>query len=189
MGSKFLVITGNGETTRVNVEALLEDHYRGNGKDVTLLLPFQDRPSQGQVWAHQVSAELGVSTTAVAPENAVIMSLGSASLHNASNPIAAVVDMVKGEDAQAFILWDEEDGFGTAAFSAFQEASVPSYDLCMGLVELSHIERENEPQEVVTAEIPESEIKVKAKDPEVKVDLAELITKKVMEALKEAGVV
>ena len=189
MGSKFLVITGNGETTRVNAEALLEDHYRGNGKDVTLLLPFQDRPSQGQVWAHQVSAELGVSTTAVAPENAVIMSLGSASLHNASNPIAAVVDMVKGEDAQAFILWDEEDGFGTAAFSAFQEASVPSYDLCMGLVELSHIERENEPQEVVTAEIPESEIKVKAKEPEVKVDLAELITKKVMEALKEAGVV
>lgn len=189
MGSKFLVITGNGETTRVNVEALLEDHYRGNGKDVTLLLPFQDRPSQGQVWAHQVSAELGIVTTAIAPENAVIMSLGSASLHNTSNPISTVIDIIRGEDAQAFILWDEEDGFGTAAFSAFQEASVPSYDLCMGLVELSHIERENEPQAVVTEEIPESEIKVKAKEPEVKVDLAELITKKVMEALKEAGVV
>jgi hypothetical protein len=59
----------------------------------------------------------------------------------------------------------------------------------MGLVELSHIERENEPQEVVTEEIPKSEIKVKANEPKVKVDLAELITKKVMEALKEAGVV
>lgn len=192
MGSKFLVVAGNGETTRVNVEALLEDHYRGNGKDVTLLLPFQDRPSQGQVWAHQVSAELGIPTTAIAPENAVIMSLGSASLHHAQNPISTVVGMIEGEDAQAFILWDDQDGFGTAAFSAFQEASVPSYDLCMGLVELSHVERENEPQAVVTEEIPESEIKVKASEPKVKakeVDLAELITKKVMEALKEAGVV
>jgi hypothetical protein len=187
MGSKFLVVTGNGETTRVNVEALLEDHYRGNGKDVVLLLPFQDRPSQGQVWAHQVSSELGIPTTAIAPENAVIMSLGSASLHNASNPISAVVEMVKGEDVQAFLLWDDEDGFGTAAFSAFQEASVPSYDLCMGLVELSHVERDIEPQAVVTAEIPKVEIK--AEEPKATADLAELITKKVLEALKEAGVV
>jgi hypothetical protein len=59
----------------------------------------------------------------------------------------------------------------------------------MGLVELAHVERESEPQEVVTADISKPEIKVKAKEPEVKVDLAELITKKVMEALKEAGVV
>jgi hypothetical protein len=183
MGTKFLVIAGNGETTRVNVEALLEDYYRGNGKtDVVLLLPFQDRPSQGQVWAHQVSNDLGIPTTAIAPENSVIMSLGSASLHSAPNPISVVIEMVSGEDAKGFILWDEEDWFGKTLFSALQEASVPSYDLCMGLVELSHIERAVEPQEVVTAEISKPEIKVK-------VDLAELITKKVMEALKEAGVV
>jgi len=190
MGTKFLVIAGNGETTRVNVEALLEDYYRGSGKtDLVLLLPFQDRPSQGQVWAHQVSSDLGIPTTAIAPENAVIMSLGSASLHSAANPISVVSEMVSGEDAKGFLLWDEEDWFGKTVFSALQEASVPSYDLCMGLVEISHLERAVEPQEVVTAEIPEFETKVKAKEPEVKVDLAELITKKVMEALKEAGVV
>ena len=192
MGSKFLVVTGNGDTTRVNVEALLEDHYRGNGKDVVLLLPFQDRPSQGQVWAHQVSSELGIPTTAVAPENAVIMSLGSASLHSDPNPIKAVVDMTSGEAVEAFILWDDQDGFGTSAFSAFQEASVPCYDLCMGLVELSHANPAVEAPTVVTEEIPEPEIKVKAKEPEVKakeVDLVDLITKKVLEALKEAGVV
>lgn len=190
MGSKFLVIAGNGETTRVNVEALLEDHYRGNGKkDVVLLLPFQDRPSQGQVWAHQVSNELGVPTTAIAPENSIIMSLGSASLHTAKDPVSVVAEMVNGESAEAFILWDQEDGFGVSLFSTLAGASVPCYDLCMGLVELSHVERENEPQEVVTDEISEFEIKVKAKEPEVKVDLAELITKKVMEALKEAGLV
>jgi hypothetical protein len=117
------------------------------------------------------------------------MSLGSASLHSAANPIAVVSEMVSGEDARGFLLWDEEDWFGKTVFSALQEASVPSYDLCMGLVEISHLERAVEPQEVVTAEIPEFETKVKAKEPEVKVDLAGLITKKVMEALKEAGVV
>lgn len=192
MGSKFLVVAGNGETTRVNVEALLEDHYRGNGKDVVLLLPFQDRPSQGQVWAHQVSAELGIPTTAIAPENAVIMSLGSASLHSDPNPIKAVVEMVKGEDSQAFILWDDQDGFGTSAFSAFQEASVPCYDLCMGLVELSHTNTAVEAPAVVTEEISETETKVKAKEPEVKdkevdlLNIEEFLIKAVVKAVREA---
>lgn len=192
MGSKFLVVAGNGETTRVNVEALLEDHYRGNGKEVVLVLPFHDRPSQGQVWAHQVSAELGIPTTAVAPENAVIMSLGSASLHTDQNPIKAVVEMTKGEPTDVFILWDEQDGFGISAFSAFQEASVPCYDLCMGLVELSHAKEPVEASEAVTEEISIPETKVKVNESKVKakeVDLAELIAKKVIEALKEAGVV
>lgn len=185
MGTKFLVIAGNGETTRVNVEALLEDYYRGNGKtDVVLLLPFQDRPSQGQVWAHQVSNDLGVPTTAIAPENAVIMSLGSASLHTASNPVSVVSEMVSGEDAKGFLLWDEEDWFGKSVFSALQEASVPSYDLCMGLVEISLPNQAVEAPKAVAEETSKPEPKVEDKP----LDLVELITKKVMEALKEAGI-
>ena len=185
MGSKFIVVTGNGETTRVNVEALLEDYYRGKGKDFVLVLPFNGRPSQGQVWAHQVSSELEIPTTVICPENSVVMSLGSSSVHNSPDPITTTLEMVAGEDAVAFLLWNEDDSFTASAQRVFKEASLPCYDLCIGLFEVSAGKPFSEPQEVVTAEIPQVETKVKAKED----DLVELITKKVMEALKEAGVV
>lgn len=192
MGSKFVVVAGNGETTRVNVEALLEDYFRGKGKDVVLVLPFNDRPSQGQVWAHQVCGELDIPTTVICPENSVVMSLGSSSVHNSTDPIKATVEMTADEDAVALLLWNEADSFTASAAAAFKEALVPCYDLCIGLFEVSAGKPVSEPQEVVTDEIPNVETKVKDNEPKVKakeVDLAELITKKVLEALKEAGVV
>jgi hypothetical protein len=78
------------------------------------------------------------------------------------------------------------------AQAAFKEAGVPCYDLCIGLFEVSAGNLVIEPQEVVTSEIPNIETKVKANDLKVNVNaayLSELITKKVMEALKEAGLV
>ena len=192
MGSRFVVVAGNGETTRVNVEALLEDYYRGKGKDVVLVLPFTDRPSQGQIWAHQVSSELEIPTTVICPANSVVMSLGSSSVHNADDPFQATVEMTRGEDAVALLLWNPSDPVSMIAYAAFKEVGTPSYDLCIGMYEISDTITVNEPQEVVTAEISEPETKVKDNEPKVKakeVDLAELITKKVLEALKEAGVV
>jgi hypothetical protein len=192
MGSRFVVVAGNGETTRVNVEALLEDYYRGKGKDVVLVLPFTDRPSQGQIWAHQVCSELEIPTTVICPANSVVMSLGSSSVHNADDPFQATVELTRGEDAVAFLLWNPSDPVSMIAYAAFKEVGVPSYDLCIGLFEVSDTIAVNTPQRVVTEEIPKSETKVKANDLKVDVNasyLSELITKKVMEALKEAGVV
>jgi hypothetical protein len=116
------------------------------------------------------------------------MSLGSSSVHNANDPVQATVELVEGEDAVALLLWNPSDPASMVAQAAFKEAGVPCYDLCIGLFEVSAGNPVIERQEVVTNEIPESETKVKVKEPEVKVDLAELITKKVLEALKEAGV-
>jgi len=147
MGSKHLVVAGNGETTRVNVEALLEDYFRGNGKDFILLLPFKDRPSQGQVWAHQLASELDISTTVIAPEGAVLMSITSSSLVNDPDPIKATVDAVSGEWATAFMFWDEVDVFTASLHSSLKDASVPSYDLCKGLLEISAGNLPETPQE------------------------------------------
>jgi hypothetical protein len=147
MGSKHLVVAGNGETTRVNVEALLEDYFRGNGKDFILLLPFKDRPSQGQVWAHQLASELDISTTVIAPEGAVLMSITSSSLVNDPDPIKATVDAVSGEWATAFMFWDEADVFTASLHSSLKDASVPSYDLCKGLLEISAGNLPETPQE------------------------------------------
>lgn len=137
MGS-FLVVAGNGETTRVNVEALLEDYLRGVDKQgLVLLLPFLDRPSQGQIWAHQLCADAGIPTTAISKEGAVIMSLGGSSLHTSEDPVSEIASIVAGEAAKAFLLWDEKDDLTAAFQGALKGAGVPCYDLCLGLMEIS----------------------------------------------------
>jgi hypothetical protein len=182
MGSKIVVVAGNGETTRVNVEALLEDYYRGKGKDVVLVLPFNDRPSQGQVWAHQVSSELGIPTTVICPENSVVMSIGNSSVHNSANPIQEVVEMASGEDSVALLLWNDTDSFTASLAAAFKEASVPCYDLCVGLVEVSAGKPFVEPEKVVTEKIPQVETVLRTPD------LEKAITQAVLKVLKDFGI-
>ena len=187
MGSKHLVVAGNGETTRVNVEALLEDYFRGNGKDFILLLPFKDRPSQGQVWAHQLASELDISTTVIAPEGAVLMSITSSSLVNDPDPIKATVDAVSGEWATAFMFWDEADVFTASLHSSLKGASVPSYDLCKGLLEISAGNLPETPQEVSKepVEVVEAPQKTNTLPVIVSEDLSKAIGKAVAKAVTE----
>jgi hypothetical protein len=187
MGSKHLVVAGNGETTRVNVEALLEDYFRGNGKDFILLLPFKDRPSQGQVWAHQLASELDISTTVIAPEGAVLMSITSSSLVNDPDPIKATVDAVSGEWATAFMFWDEADVFTASLHSSLKDASVPSYDLCKGLLEISAGNLPETPQEAPKepVEVVEAPQETNTLPVIVSEDLSKAIGKAVAKAVTE----
>jgi hypothetical protein len=187
MGLKHLVVAGNGETTRVNVEALLEDYFRGNGKDFILLLPFKDRPSQGQVWAHQLASELDISTTVIAPEGAVLMSITSSSLVNDPDPIKATVDAVSGEWATAFMFWDEADVFTASLHSSLKDASVPSYDLCKGLLEISAGNLPETPQEAPKepVEVVEAPQETHTLPVIVSEDLSKAIGKAVAKAVTE----
>jgi hypothetical protein len=137
MGSKFIVVVGDGETTRNNVEALFEDFFYKKSKDYILLLPFIGRPSQGQVLAHQVFQELGMQTTALAPDEAMIFNLGSASLNTVNDPISAAIEAVKGEEAYVFALVTED---GQIDLTGFTEAQVPCYNLCRGLMAINAVE-------------------------------------------------
>lgn len=186
MGSKNLIIAGNGETTRVNVEALLEDYFRGNGKEFILFLPFKDRPSQGQVWAHQLASEMDIPTTVVAPEGAILMSISSSSLVTSPDPIKAVVETTSGEWTNAFLLWDEQDIFTATLLSTLKEASVPSYDLCKGLLEVSAGSTPVEaPEALETVIEPEEEPQAKELNLE-ELDIEEFLTKAVSKAIREA---
>lgn len=188
MGSKNLIIAGNGETTRVNVEALLEDYFRGNGKEFILFLPFKDRPSQGQVWAHQLASEMDIPTTVVAPEGAILMSISSSSLVTSPDPIKAVVETTSGEWTNAFLLWDEQDVFTATLLSTLKEASVPSYDLCKGLLEVSAGSTPVEaPEAVETVIEPEEEPAVVEETDLLNIEefLIKAVTKAVREALAE----
>jgi hypothetical protein len=148
MGSKFIVVVGDGETTRSNIEALVTDFFYDRSKDYVLLLPFTERPSQGQVWTHQVFQELGMLTTALAPEGAIVMNLSSSSLNTVPNPVGAAVEAVEGEEAHIFALVDEDHPMD---LTGFKTAQAPCYNLCRGLMALNDVEPV---QRLVEAKIP-----------------------------------
>jgi len=136
MESKFIVVVGDGETTRSNIEALVTDFFYDRSRDYVLLLPFTDRPSQGQVWTHQIFQELGMSTTALAPEGAMVMNLSSSSLNTVPNPVGAAVEAVAGEEAHIFALVDEDHPID---LEGFKTAQAPCYNLCRGLMALNDV--------------------------------------------------
>jgi hypothetical protein len=185
MGS-FLIVAGNGDTTRVNVEALVEDYLRGvNKQDLVLLLPFTDRPSQGQVWAHQVCFDAGIQTTAISKEGAIVMSLGSSTLHTAEDPVSEVASIVAGEAAKAFLLWDEKDDLTVAFQRALEGAGVPCHDLCLGLMSISPGTAPELPQKGAEDQISEV---LQAPDSELADLIAEKIAAIVIAKLKDEGV-
>jgi hypothetical protein len=155
MGSKFIVVVGDGETTRSNIEALVTDFFYDRPRDYVLLLPFIDRPSQGQVWAHQLFQELGMTTTALAPEGAIVMNLSSSSLNTVPNPVGAAVEAVAGEEAHIFALVDEDHPMD---LEGFRTAQAPCYNLCRGLMALNDVAPVQRPVEAtitaVAQELP-----------------------------------
>ena len=153
MGSKFIVVAGNGETTRSNIEALITDFFYDKPKDYVLLLPFIDRPSQGQVWAHQIFQELGMTTTALAPEQAIVINLGGLSFNTVADPMESCVEAVKGEEAYVFALVDEDHPID---LSGFTEAQVPCFNLCMGLLGINAVEAVQRPVEAAIQPVVES---------------------------------
>jgi hypothetical protein len=60
MANYTVILTGSGTTSRANVEALMSDHYYANGENGTLILAFNSKPSQGQVWAAQQAKQQNI---------------------------------------------------------------------------------------------------------------------------------
>jgi len=42
MSKYFVIVAGNGATSRANIEALMEDYYYAGGDGGTLLLPYTE---------------------------------------------------------------------------------------------------------------------------------------------------
>lgn len=191
MGS-FLVVAGNGDTTRVNVEALIEDYLRSVDKEgLVLILPFFDRPSQGQIWAHQLCHEAGIPTTAIAKEGAIIMSLGGSSLHNTVDPVAELSQFVTEESAKAFLLWDVTDDTTVAFQKALEGAGVPCFNLCMGLLDISvgdAPEAPQKPEEPRSVAEPEVLFEI-APVPDANEQLAQRVAELVISRFVDSGLI
>lgn len=107
-----IIVTGNGKTSRANVEALIDDYIHANPK-IKFTLANPVRLSEGQVWLKQYLTDKEI-------EFAVEL----------SNP-----ENIQGNSAM-FVLWDDDDPESLSSLAIAKENGIPAFDLTEGLNEL-----------------------------------------------------
>lgn len=117
----YVIVAGNGKTSRTNIEVLLEDHYHAEGDGGVLVLPYEKHPSEGQTWASQLSKDKNKEVVVIDKPGA----------------IKDALKKVKGSKAAAFLLWNDEDEDCLRVLSECTEAGIPSFDLTDGLIQIT----------------------------------------------------
>lgn len=134
-----ILISGNGVTSRPNLEALLEDQFYANGKDGTLVLPVSVRPTQGQIFAFQLARDKNIDTIVFAKPTATFEGLPSVSVTETETPLSDAVKHIEGTKAFAFLLYSA-DADSAEAVALCNQLGVPAFDLTEGLVPLTKVE-------------------------------------------------
>lgn len=135
---KFLLVAGEGETSRENVEAILEDFFYVNkGNDCVLVIPFYKAPSRGQVYAMQMAKDNKADLIVFAPETARLENVEKASIETTNKPMDTAIQMIENRSAVAYLLYSDDGDEFTEALSACKENGIPTYDLTAGGMPLS----------------------------------------------------
>lgn len=134
MDKYYLVVAGTGETSRANVEALIEDYVYGHGQDVIFVFPYEKRPSQGQIFASQLAKDKSKDILIFCREDANYEGIPSSSVSHSDNPLGSACAKLKGTNIVAFVLVDDEDQDTNNTLSVFSEYKVPAFDLTEGLM-------------------------------------------------------
>jgi hypothetical protein len=139
----FVLVTGNGESSRANIEALMEDHYYAKGENGTLVLAYEDAPTKSQTLVAQYAKACNKNIMVFCHEDAQTLGIHGVEQNVSPDPVFTAVTHIKESDATAFLLWDEKDDQCFSALKHCQngEAKVPAFNLCDGLVPLNDIIR------------------------------------------------
>jgi hypothetical protein len=133
MDKYYVLVAGNGATSRANLEALMEDHYYSKGPEGTLIVAFKDKPTQSQIFAIQYSMDKKKEILIYTSEGADFTGLKNSDAVFTETPLEDAVQHLKGEDASVFLLWSDEDPDCTNALAAAKSAKLPVFDLTDGL--------------------------------------------------------
>ena len=137
MDKYFVIVTGAGESTRANLEALMEDYYYANGANGTLILPYLKMPNAAQVFAAQYAKDKNKDIIIVTDVKAAHQGMPPARMIESTNVIADAIELTKGAKADAFLLWNDEDNSSLEALALLSDAGIPCFDLTEGLSPIS----------------------------------------------------
>ena len=128
MDKYYVIVAGNGVTTRANLEALMEDHFYANGEHGVVVLPYKDKPSQGQIFAAQLAKDKNKDII-VYTKSGNFNGIPTSTMVD-GDTTAVNKDFVK-EKTVAFLLWDDEDSESANLLADLQ--GIQCFDLTDGL--------------------------------------------------------
>jgi hypothetical protein len=181
MDKTYVLITGSGNTSRANVEALIEDYFYAKGKECYLVLAFEKMPSQGQVFAAQYAKDKGKDILIFCKEGANPGAIPTASVSFSEHPITDAIDLSE----TVMLLWDDTDPACLVAVTYCDASGKKAYNLCEGLTLI------NKPELPVKVEEAPIEISVVAPVTDglseaLKAEITESVMLAVKSALKNA---
>lgn len=167
MEKHYMVVVGDGESSRANVEVLLEDYLYKVGQDAVLVLAYEKKPSQAQVFAAQFLKEKDKEIIIFCPDSASYEGIPSSSVIPSDTPYQAVCNKLKGEDLVLLALPSDEDPDFNKVLGIFHKAKVNMFDLTEGLYPIKYDPKAEE--EKPAPDMPQIEMQVKP-DPKSKVE-------------------
>lgn len=117
MEKYYVVVAGNGTTSRANLEALLEDHFYAKGADGIVHIVEEGKISQGKTFASQYAKD----------KNKQVFNAG----------LRESLSTVDVKNASCFILWSDEDRECQDAMAIAAEMGIPCFDLTEGLLPIT----------------------------------------------------
>jgi hypothetical protein len=132
---QYILIAGNGETSRANVEALMEDVFYAK-PDTTVVLAYESAPSKGQTFVAQYSAEAKKDLIVFCHDNAQTTGIPGATQNSSNSPIVSSIEFLANQTSTAYLLYSENDSDSVLTLARCVEAGIRVQDLCDGLVPL-----------------------------------------------------
>jgi hypothetical protein len=179
----FVLVTGNGESSRANIEALMEDHYYAKGDGGTLVLAYEKAPTKSQTLAAQYAKVCDKDIMVFCHEDAQTAGIPGASQSTSQDPIKDAVSFVQGKDSTAFLLWDEQDDQCFSALKYCLAQEVQAFNLCDGLVPLNDVIKTSPIQEHI--EVVKETIKAPETSLEALTDELDAVLKRAQEIVQE----
>jgi hypothetical protein len=138
----YVLVAGTGETSRANIEALMEDYYYANGDGGVLVLAYKDAPSRSQTYVAQYAVDCKKDIIIFCREGAKTAGIPNATVNFVNFPYSEATAFLEGQGAIAQILWNSEDtAENTDIVQACTDRGISAYNLCDGLLPLSVTEK------------------------------------------------
>ena len=137
MPTKHILILGSGETSRANVDALLDDYFFNKKDNYVIVLAFNKQASQGQAFAAQFAKDNNKELVIFANEDFISAGLPQSTVNHSNTPVKDAISSSKGIETEVFMLWSDEDMETANIISLVSEAGMPAFDLTDGLSKIN----------------------------------------------------
>lgn len=159
MESAFLFIAGNGQSSKNNIEALLNDYIvpLRQQKIKSIIVPIVlNRASEGQIIAAKFAREKELDCIVYTPDPSRLSAFPASDFVEAKDPLKEACKLGKGDSkVYGFLLWDDEDQDSADALATFSSRGIGCYDLTNGLADITPVEGIKPPKEKPA--VPEQE--------------------------------